>query len=156
MKTLLSIGFTLMCFVGRTQGRPGALDAKPTMHRKCEAAGISLELRGIYIQAGLMWFVLRATNRTAIDFKPATMHFTIRDQRSFRRRASQELRLESVYSDSPLMLFADSSALICCAVKPRVPHKHQQLILTWGDRNGDRRLEMALKANALLHAKPIK
>ena len=159
MKTLFCIGFSVIYVVGRGQDRAmearEVLQAKSTMHQECDAGDVRFRLCGLYIEEGWLWLVLRATNRSAIDFKPAAMHCTIRDKHSVRRRALQELRLYPVYSDPPVVLRSGTSSWICYAVEPRVPRKHQELVLTWGDRNGDRRLEMHVSGRAVLHARPL-
>src|SRR6185312_17227584 len=89
------------------------LHAKPCHQRHTSMGGVGLELRGIYIDSGLLWLVFHGVNHSAIDFRPATMHIEIRDKRSFKRRALQERLLTPMLKSEPSVLSADSSVLFC-------------------------------------------
>ena len=86
---------------GHTKEIPAILQAKPCHQRHTSMGGVGLELRGIYIDSGLLWLVFRGVNHSAIDFRPATMHIAIRDRHALKRRALQERPLTPVVRYEP-------------------------------------------------------
>lgn len=131
------------------------LHSKPCHQRQTIIGGIKLDLRGIYIDSGLLWLVFRGVNHSAIDFRPATMHICIRDIRSLKRRALQERSLTPVIKYEPSVLLADSAVLFCYGLVPRVPGRRQELSIEWMERNGDRRLQLRVSAAAILTARRL-
>jgi len=131
------------------------LHARPCHQRHTSTGGIGLELRGIYIDSGLLWLVFRGVNHSAIDFRPAAMHIDIRDRRSLKRRALQERPLTPVLKSDPSVLSPDSTVLFCYGLVPRIPGKRQKLSMEWMERNGDRRLQLQVSAAAILTARRL-
>jgi hypothetical protein len=180
MKQMLSIGaMLLVIFVGRAQSpagdhaqRPTAnqaqpapstntqpvaaiLQANPCHQRHTEMGGVRLDLRGVYIDRGLLWLVFRGVNHSAIDFRPATMHIAIRDKYALKRRALQERPLTPVIKYEPSVVRADSTVAFCYGLIPRIPGKKQELSIEWMEKNGDRRLLLRLNATSILTARKV-
>lgn len=169
MRGLLIFGWMMIAFSGHAQ-RVGvvsdmpngtsaeikALLAAPVHYgRYAEMGRVRLELRGVYIESGLLWLVFRGINRSAIDFRPATMRIAIRDKHAFRRRALQERSLPLLVGYEPSVLRADSAVLFCYGLTPRVPGRRQEIFIEWMERNGDRRLLLHVPASAVLTARKI-
>lgn len=131
------------------------LHAQPCHQRHTSMGGVGLELRGIYIDSGLLWLVFRGVNHSAIDFRPATMHIDIRDKHALKRRALQERPLTPVIRWEASVVAADSTVLFCYGLVPRIPGKRQELHIEWMERIGDRRLLLEVSAAAILTARRL-
>jgi len=131
------------------------LAARPWMNRQVTSGGIRLEMRGIYVDSGLLWISLRAVNGAAIDFRSGGMRFSIRYRHGMRRRAEQETRLVCVVRREPAILRSDSTEALCYGLAPRVPGKSRQLVVQWVERNGDRRLVLRVSGKNVLQAKRL-
>ena len=154
MKRLLSMSafLVLIIFVAPAQPVAAILQAGPCHQQHTSMGGVRLELRGIYIDSGLLWLVFRGVNHSAIDFRPATMHIAIRDRQALKRRALQERPLKPVIKYEPSVVQADSTVLFCYGLVPRIPGRKQELGIEWMERNGDRRLLLRLSAKSILTA----
>ena len=140
---------------GKSQPISAILQASPYHQRHTEMGGVRLELRGIYIDDGLLWLVFRGVNHSAIDFRPATMHIAIRDKHALKRRALQERPLTPVIKYEPSTVQADSTVLFCYGLIPRIPGKKQELGIEWMEKNGDRRLLLRLSASSISTARKV-
>lgn len=148
-------GVPLTSATGHAKRIPAILQAKPCHQRHTSMGGVALELRGIYIDSGLLWLVFDGVNHSAIDFRPATMHIYIRDKRALKRRALQERPLTPVIRYEPSVVAADSGVLFCYGLVPRIPGRKQELTIEWMERNGDRRLKLHVSAEAILTARRL-
>lgn len=63
------------------------------VHRSVHAAGIRLQLRGIWCCDSLQWFCLSVRNQSALPCSPFVLRFYLQDRARVRRRAVQELEL---------------------------------------------------------------
>jgi hypothetical protein len=131
------------------------LKAPPAHSIRCKEAGVTLEQRGLYICRGLLWISLVAENQSAIDFRGNEVRVFIRNQRVLRRRARQEVVLRAVYRREVGVLGARQRVALCVAVAPRVPGKGEELVVEWMERDGDRRLKVAVTGKRVLGAKRL-
>lgn len=158
-KTVLCMAGLLLFACSRAQDRVAeeamVLAARPWMSRHVSAAGVRMELRGLYMCGGLLWVWLRAENRSAIDFRGNVVRFGIRDKHAVRREAVQEIRLVPVVSRGPSVLCADSTASFCYGLAPRVPGRKRELVIEWGERNGDRRMRLRVRGKYVLRARRL-
>ena len=138
------------------QGIDRVLQAPACYGRSVALGGVRLDLRGIYVYSGLLWLVFDATNRSSIDFRAGSMGFAIRDRHVLRRRARQEIRLSPVMRREKSILASDSTVRFCYGLVPRTPSNKQELVIEWGERNGDRRLQLRVRGSMLLKAKKLK
>jgi len=145
----------LLFAAARAQVADRVLHARPWCSLHAVSGGVRLELRGVYVDSSLLWFAFRASNYSAIDFRAGSMRFTIRDKRSLKRRALQELNLAVVVRREIGLLRADSSANSCYGLIPRVPGKKQELVVEWMERNGDRRMQLRVPARYFLTARRL-
>ncbi|HEV2483192.1 MAG TPA: DUF4138 domain-containing protein [Puia sp.] len=164
MNHILNVGLLLLVTLvvraqfsapGHTKEISAILQAKPCHQQHTTMGGVGLDLKGIYIDSGLLWLVFRGVNHSAIDFRPATMHITIRDKHALKRRALQERMLTPVIRYEPSVLAADSTVLFCYGLVPRIPGRKQELEIEWMERNGDRRLQLQVSAAAILTARRL-
>ncbi|GGB20137.1 DUF4138 domain-containing protein [Puia dinghuensis] len=160
MKRMIGIGIGLLLLsVVKAQDREAEIDsvlaARPVDIRNVRVEGVRLELRGLYVLEGLLWFSLRVSNGSVIDFRANSLRFTIRDRHVLRRKARQELPLTVLLRREPLLVRSDSSVTLCYGLAPRLPAKGQDLVLEYGEHNGDRRMRLRLSAVAILKAKKL-
>jgi hypothetical protein len=156
MKHLLSTGaLLLILFAGHSQPFATILQASPYHQRHTTMGGMRLDLRGIYIDSGLLWLVFRGANHSVIDFRPATLRIAIRDKHALKRRALQERPLTPVIKYEPSVVQADSTVLFCYGLIPRIPGRKQELGIEWMEKNGDRRLLLHLPATSILTARKV-
>lgn len=127
----------------------------PSRIQSAHASGIRLELRGIYVLDGLLWFNILVSNTSVFDWHGTPMRFSIRDRHVLRRRARQELPQTPIVRRESLHVHSDSAVTLVYALSPRLPTKSQFLLLEYSDRTGDRHLVLRLTANQLLHAKKL-
>ncbi|RYY89467.1 MAG: conjugative transposon protein TraN [Chitinophagaceae bacterium] len=72
-----------------------SLLAAPALLRSLKERGGGIEMRitGIYVQGNMLFYQLRLSNSTPIDYDVDALRFYIRDQRKAKRTAQQELVL---------------------------------------------------------------
>ena len=149
----------LACTAMKAQDHLEAMDhvlsAAGSRIRGTSSGAVKLQLRGIYVLDGLLWFTMRVSNGSVIDWRAGPMRFSIRDRHVLRRRARQELPLAIVARHEALTVRSDSSVVLCYALTPRLPRKGQDLVLDYGERNGDRRMMLRLKSKDILKAKKL-
>jgi hypothetical protein len=123
--------------------------------KEIHAPGIRLELKGIYVADGLLWFITRVSNNSVLDWTANPMRFSIRDRKVWRRRARQDFSLPVVARRESRLVRSDSAAIFCYAVVPRLPSRGQGLVLEYGERTGDRRLILKITSKQILNAKKL-
>jgi Conjugative transposon, TraM/Domain of unknown function (DUF4138) len=131
---------------------PGALPAGSFLQRS-RSEGMELDLRGIYLKDDLLWFWLRWQNHSPIDFVPSDIRWFIRDRRSFKRTAEQELTIEPVNAPGPVTIAGDSCLNQWTGLHSFTPGKGKELVLEAGEKNGGRVIQLVISPHALLKAK---
>jgi hypothetical protein len=114
---------------------------------------MELGVQGIYLQDSLLWIALRWRNLSPIGYQPDYCRWTIRDRRSFKRTAEQELPLEPVYRPALVAVGGDSTTDQWVGFRPFALAKDKELVLEVGERNGGRTLELVIGHQQILHAK---
>jgi len=131
------------------------LGAPASVSRRVRVGDVRLELRGVYLLDGLLWFSLRASNGSVVDWRGSPMRIVIGDRRVWKRRARQELTLTTIARREVLLVRSDSAAAFCYGLAPRLPGKGQDLVLEWRERNGDRRMSLRLDRKDILKSKKL-
>jgi len=121
--------------------------------RRCQSEGMELGVQGIYLQDSLLWIALRWRNHSPIGYQPDYCRWVVRDRRSFKRTAEQELVLEPVYKPALVAIAGDSVVGQWTAFRPFALAKDKELVLEVGERNGGRTLELVIHHQELLKAK---
>lgn len=132
--------------VGVKQIQPPGFVPGGSFIRRCRSEGIELDLQGIYLQDSLLWFALRLSNHSPISYVPDYYRWIIRDKRTFRRTAEQELLVEPVYS-------RDSAGNQWVGFRPFALAKDKELVLEVGEKNGARTLSLVIDHKRILKAK---
>lgn len=146
MKAIFFFGLVALvlagCGIGRSIG-----------HRHVQQGSVRLVLKDIYLQDGLLWFRLAAYNRSAFDLRVDWVSFTMRQRHPVRRTAQQEIRLQPVFLQQPILIPGDSSAVFLYGLLPRVPGRDKELVIELRERNGDRRVRIVIGGKQLLKIK---
>lgn len=77
-----------------------AFHARAFLHNGISNGQMRLRLAGIYLKDGLMWFKLRLSNHSQVDYAIDQASFSIIDKKQVKRTARQELALAPVYHHS--------------------------------------------------------
>jgi hypothetical protein len=123
--------------------------------RRSRTEGMEVGVQGIYLQDSLLWIATRWRNHSPIGYQPDYCRWIIRDRRSFKRTAEQELVLAPLYKPALAAIGGDSVIGQWTAFRPFVLAKDKELVLEIGERGGGRTLELAIGHQHLLHAKNI-
>jgi Domain of unknown function (DUF4138) len=121
--------------------------------QRSRSEGIELDLQGIYLKDDLLWFGLRWQNHSPIDFEPSYIRWFIRDRKSFKRTAEQELTIEPVNASGLLTIAGDSCLNQWTGLHSFTPGKGKELVLEAGEKNGGRVIQLVIPTHALLKAK---
>jgi hypothetical protein len=135
--------------------QPPGFDPGGSFLERCRTGGVELRLQGIYLADSLMWFALEWENHSPIGFAPAYYRWVVRDRRTFRRTAQQEMAVEPLFAASPVTISADSTVTQWAGFRPFAPGKDKELVLEVGEKNGGRVLTLVIKPKQILNAKII-
>jgi hypothetical protein len=120
---------------------------------RCRSEGVVLKLQGIYLRDSLLWFALEWQNHSPIGYTPQYFRWVIRDRRSFKRTAQQELTVDPVYSAGMTTVFRDSTVNQWAGFRPFAPGKDKELVLEVGEKGGGRGLTLVIHPKQILNAK---
>jgi hypothetical protein len=133
---------------------PGFVPGGSFMERS-RSEGVELALRGIYLKDTLLWFALEWQNHTAIDYRTGYLRWYIRDKRSFKRTAQQELTVDPSYSTQYASVVRDSTLDQWAGFRPFAPGKDKELVLEAGEKDGGRVLKLVIRPKEIIHAKNL-
>jgi hypothetical protein len=119
----------------------------------CRNEGVELELRGIWLLDGRLWFGLSWANHAAIAYTPGYTRWFIRDRRQVQRTAAQELPLEPLSAPTAIKVEGDSTAYTWTGFAPFALPKDKELVLEVGEQGGGRVLSLRLNYKAILTIK---
>jgi hypothetical protein len=121
----------------------------------CHNEGVELELRGIWLVDGRLWFGLSYTNHSAIAYTPGYTRWFIRDRRRMRRTAVQDIPLEPVSAPSTTTVAGDSSACTWTGFTPFALARDKVLVLEIGEKGGGRVLSLQVRYKEILNVKTM-
>jgi hypothetical protein len=122
---------------------------------RCRSEGVELALRGIYLQDSLLWFALKWKNHSAIAYAPGYLRWYIRDRRSIKRTAQQELTIQPAYAPTLRTIGGDSSVDQWTGFQPFALSKDKELVLEIGENGGGRALSLVIHPKRILNAKTV-
>lgn len=113
------------------------------LRKKDSGFGITLELGGIYVVDGVMYFQLELRNDSHIGYDIEQLRFFIRDKRKAKRTASQELELEPLFVQGNTTSIAGQSVqqVVVAMEKFTIPDK-KYLAIQMMEAGGGRHLEL--------------
>ena len=119
----------------------------------CRNAEVELDLLGIWLVDGRLWFGLSWNNHSAIAYTPGYTRWFIRDRRKVPRTAEQEVPLDPLSSSSLTSIAGDSTAYSWAGFAPFALAKDKELILEVGEKQGGRVLSLRMGYKAILNIK---
>jgi hypothetical protein len=141
-------------FINKFYQPPGFVPGGSFLQR-CRSEGVELALRGIYLQDSLLWFALEWQNHSAIDYTPRYCRWVIRDRRTFKRMAQQELPVEPVFVPELRAIGGDYSVDQWTGFRPFALSKDKELVLEIGENAGGRELTLVIPPKQILSAKTV-
>jgi len=141
---------TGICFTEKEDNESAVTDAaervarkKHFLSKKDSDFDITLELGGIYVVDGLMYFQLQLKNDSHIGYDIGQLRFFIRDKRKAKRTASQELELEPLFIQGNVTSIDGESTqqVVVVLEKFTIPDK-KYLAIQMMEAGGGRHLEL--------------
>ena len=114
---------------------------------------IAAAITGIYIKDKVIYYQLRLSNHSTIDYDIDFMRFYIRDKRKGKRTATQEIEVKPLYvTGNTTMVKADNQNIVVFALeKFTLPHA-KYLAIEINEKNGGRNLKMKVKNKKIMRA----
>lgn len=133
-----------------------AYKSKTLLRVQDRKQGLSLSLKGLFIQGDVMYYQIRMKNKSNINFQFDQLRFFVQDQRKSTRVATQEVELLPLHIHNPVVtIAAQSEQLLVYALEKRTLANRKRLKIQVMEINGGRHLELTLKNNLLMKAKPL-
>jgi len=123
------------------------------LHRRAEADGLRLDLRGIYLRDSLLWLSLNLRDRTAIGSGALSLRIYTEDKKRVKRTATQELDITPVYADGIGPLHGFGRRTIAVGLHPFVLGHGKRLVILVLDRDGNRQVALRVKGKVLIRAR---
>jgi Conjugative transposon, TraM/Domain of unknown function (DUF4138) len=142
-------------FIDRFNDQPPGFVPGGSFIRRCRTEGMEVGVQGIYLRDSLLWIATRWHNHSPIGYQPDYCRWVVRDRRSFKRTAEQELVLEPVYKPFLVVIAGDSTVGQWTGFRPFALGKDKELVLEVGERSGGRTLELVIGHQYILHAKTL-
>lgn len=107
--------------------------------------GISLSVTGVFIHNDLIHYRITITNDTHISYDIDQLRFFVRDQKTAKRTASQEVEIIPVWTYKALQKIPakDAVQFVCVLPKFTIPDK-KKLVIELIERSGGRHLQLEL------------
>ncbi|HVW96789.1 MAG TPA: conjugative transposon protein TraN [Mucilaginibacter sp.] len=117
---------------------------------------ITLDVKGIYTNGGVLYFQLYLANNSSIDYDVQSLRFSILDKKRSKRTASQEVPLHPVYIYGNDRAILHSSEQVICVALPKftIPDK-KYLSVQMMEKDGGRHVSLKINNKKLMQAQPI-
>jgi conjugative transposon TraN protein len=129
------------------------LGQKNFLHISSRNEQMKLSLKGIYIEKGALWFWLRLSNRSLIDYHPDYIRFFIQDKRKAKRTAAQRAELEPIYPVAITVIEGESRKSLVFGFHEFTLAKDKRLVCQITERAGGRLLKLNIPHWAILKAR---
>ena len=114
---------------------------------------ISSAITGIYIKDKVMYYQLRLSNHSTIDYDIDFMRFYIRDKRKSKRTATQEIEIKPLYvTGNTTQVKANAQNIIVIALGKFTLPNAKYLAIEINEKNGGRNLAMKVKNKKIMWA----
>jgi hypothetical protein len=100
------------------------------------AERVGVRLCGVYSSDSLEWLVLRARNRSGMDFVVAAVRYYVEDKKKVKRRAVQEVELRPVFTDIPLVIRVRGEVSFAVGFEPFFVGKGRRLVCEVRGKDG--------------------
>lgn len=122
-----------------------------------ENNGIVLNLKGLFIKDGVLYFQFKITNWTNIGYNIDQFRFYIRDQKRATRTASQEIEVIpfQVNEDPELVLGKSVDMYVFALPKFTIPDQ-KYLAIQLMEKDGGRHVDLKVSNRQILKARPLR
>lgn len=127
---------------------------KPFLHKHDRSHQMDLQLQGIYIESGILFFRFALENHSHIEYEPDLLRFYIRDKKTPRRTAVQEQQIQPLLIQTAPVK-KDTKSITVAFKKFTIADK-KLLSCEVMEKGGDRNLRINVAERKLLRAKDVK
>jgi conjugative transposon TraN protein len=126
-------------------------DKKKLRGQKESKYDIDLKLNGIFIREQVMYYRIKVTNHSKINYEIDELRFFIRDAKKIKRTASQEIEITPIYilNDVDKIQAEAENIFVFALPKFTIPEK-KYLAIQLMEKNGGRHLEEDVKNTKLV------
>jgi conjugative transposon TraN protein len=118
--------------------------------------GIRLQLKGLYVREGVIYFQIGLLNRSNIDYDLDQIRFFVRDRKKSKRTAVQEREIIPVLSrKSPSTIIGGSEQVLVFAFPKFTIPDQKYLAVQMMEKNGGRHLELKIGNPTIIKSEPI-
>ena len=135
----------------------GILDNPRTMHGVVDKSwDMTAEVAGIYIQGEVIYYQLKITNQSPIDYDIEVLRFFIKDKRKGKRTAVQELDLTPIYvAGNSKQIKANSQTVVVVALEKFTIPDAKSLRIQIMEKNGGRHLSLRIGNRKIIQARVL-
>lgn len=126
-------------------------DKKKVHGEKVSNYDIEFQLNGIFIRDAVMYYRIKVTNNSKINYDLDQFRFFIRDTKKVKRTASQEIEITPIYilNTVPKIEGEAENTFVFALPKFTIPEK-KYLAIQLMERNGGRHVELHVKNRKLV------
>lgn len=120
------------------------------------AYGTEIELRGVFVQEGVIYFQFDLRNLSGLNYDVKTLRFYIKDKKKSRRTASQEIDIKPLFVLGNVKIIRSNSEQIVVVAVPKFTIPNRQVFkVQLQEENGGRNLELSIRNKNLFRADKI-
>jgi len=115
-----------------------------------------LSLEDVYVDKNVIYYRIGLTNNSSINYDVGYTRWSVRDRRTAKRTASQEIGVVPVYvhGDNPVIAAKTECTVVYAMEKFTIPNT-KMLVLEVQEKNGGRNLQLRINSRKLMRAKII-
>jgi conjugative transposon TraN protein len=117
---------------------------------------IGLSLRGIYIRDNIIFYHVRVSNQSNINYDVDFLRFYVEDKQKVKRTASQEVNIQPVYvfGSNERIKGRTSEDVVYALEKFTIPDA-KRLVIEMFEKNGGRNISLAIKNKTIVNARLV-
>lgn len=120
-------------------------------------SGVVLNLKGVFIKGGILYFQFKVSNWTNIAYDIDQFRFFIRDQRLTNRTASQEIEVLPIYvNKEPNQVVGKSYDIYVFALPKFTIPDQKYLAVQLMEKDGGRHVAMKVSNRQIIKARPLR
>ena len=133
-----------------------AVEKKKVHGIKDKKYGMRFRLDGLFIRDNVMFFRIKTSNQSNINYDIDQLRFFIRDRKKAKRTATQEIEIKPLYiqNDTPTVKGQSEQIFVFALPKFTIPDQ-KYLAVQLMEKNGGRHLKLDVKNRKITKAVPI-
>ncbi|MBF9252127.1 conjugative transposon protein TraN [Pontibacter sp. 172403-2] len=133
-----------------------AAEKKNVRGVKDKKYGIKFRLNGLFIRDDVMYYQIKVTNKSNINYGIDQLRFFIRDQKKPKRSATQEIEIKplDIQNDASIIAGQSERILVFALPKFTIPDK-KYLAIQLMEKNGGRHLELDVHNKTIIKAQSL-